>query len=529
MTGLPSVIALRGGRGRTRRALALALLVSLALPGPGCVFRRVEVEPVVAREGVVIQTPVKAHLKDGSTVVYERGARVAGGALIGAGRRFDLALAPQGEVRELPLSEVLALESFRGAVETTESALGTLGVVAGLAALPFLAVAIFGSCPTVYTETGGAARLEAETFSYSIVPLFEGRDLDRLVGQPDAAGRLRLEVRNEALETHYINHMQVLALEHAPDEIALPDQHGRPLVVGDLRPVARVHDRRGRDARALLGAADARAWRTPPEVLAAAGEGDLDDWLDLEIDAPPGAEELALVFRLRNSLLNTILFYDEMLGAAGPRAIDWLGRDLEQIGEAVAMGRWLKQRAGLRVELWQDGRFVPQARVPDSGPIAWRDVAATLRVPPGARALRLRLSFVADAFHIDSLALAARVRRPEARLVPAARVTQADGRPVEAALEELVAADQRYLVTRPGQRFFATFETGAAPPGRARTFLLSSQGYYTEWVRGDWLRAAGDGRRFEPGDQALVAALRKWRRVRREFEREFQRRRIPVA
>jgi hypothetical protein len=43
--------------------------------------------------------------------------------------------------------------------------------------------------------------LHAEAFSYSIAPLLEARDVDRLATQPDADGHLRIEVRNEALET----------------------------------------------------------------------------------------------------------------------------------------------------------------------------------------------------------------------------------------------------------------------------------------------------------------------------------------
>jgi len=39
-----------------------------------------------------------------------------------------------------------------------------------------------------------------------------------------------------------------------------------------------------------------------------------------------------IVFRLRNSLLNTILLYDIMLGDPGARSIDWVGHELEQVG-----------------------------------------------------------------------------------------------------------------------------------------------------------------------------------------------------
>ena len=55
------------------------------------------------------------------------------------------------------------------------------------------------------------------------------------------------------------------------------------------------------------------------------------------------AHEAALVLRARSSLLNTVLFYDVMLADAGPRALDWLGQDLERVSNAVELGRWRRQ------------------------------------------------------------------------------------------------------------------------------------------------------------------------------------------
>src|SRR4029450_4667217 len=103
------------------------------------------------------------------------------------------------------------------------------------------------AAPAVYAGRGGGPRLEAETFSYSIVPLFEARDLDRLRVQAGADGRVRLEVRNEALETHYINHLQLVEVRHQAGALVLPDHEGRILSAGALRPPLSAVDRAGRD------------------------------------------------------------------------------------------------------------------------------------------------------------------------------------------------------------------------------------------------------------------------------------------
>ncbi|MCA1559298.1 MAG: hypothetical protein LC753_16705 [Acidobacteria bacterium] len=226
------------------------LVVLLSFSLAACVFisRRLDVQSISTRAPVTVASPVKAHLKDGSTVVYPWGVAVTADALVGEGARHDSTLKNSTTVERVELSEVLGLESYRtrtnGAESFLVSSLATAGAVVGTA---LLAVAIFGSCPTVYSDDGEVE--EAELFSSSIAPLFEGRDIDRLHAKADARGIVTLDIRNEAMETHYINHLQLLAVEHGPGEVVVPDSHGTPIVVGTPRPAATATSRDGRDLR----------------------------------------------------------------------------------------------------------------------------------------------------------------------------------------------------------------------------------------------------------------------------------------
>jgi hypothetical protein len=89
----------------------------------------------------------------------------------------------------------------------------------------------------------------------------------------------------------------------------------------------------------------------------------------------------------------------------------------------------------------------------------------------------------------------------------------------ESALRDIRAADASYVVTSPTQSFtirFAVGPTDAAP----RTYLLSSQGYYTEWVRGSWIKNAS-GQPFKMTDEPILAALDRYRKDRVVLERDF--------
>lgn len=513
------------------------VVLPLAFALSACfIYRNVEVLPLDRPEtpgdSVIVATPVKAHLVDGSTVVFRRGARVAGGIVSGEGTRYSLTLRDSTAVTVLALDSVVGMESYRTFVDGTRtllvSSLATVGVIAATVAIACIAdPKCFGSCPTYYSDSAGTLVLEAEGFSYSVAQLFEARDVDRLRFSTAPDGIVRLEVRNEAFETHYINHLELLEVRHTADETVLPDELNRPLVVRDLTGIASARDRLGRNVAPRLAASDGDAYRTDPEILGAARVGDLEDGIEIAVPTTPGTDSVVVVLRLRNSLLNTILFYDIMLGDPGARSLDWIGYDLQQVGPAVELAQWYQKKMGMRIAVWDATGFREVAHLKDTGPVAWKDVAIV--VPVLERdSVRLRLSFPADNWRIDRVAVATRLRRPPPVVHVLSEVVDAAGRPDTTARASLAAADGRYLETTAGQRFAAAFQVGSAPADERRTFLLASQGYYTEWVRRGWLEAPRTARTFVPSDTALAEAIARWRVTQDTLEARFMATRVPV-
>ncbi len=511
------------------------VILPLVLALSACViYRNVQVEPVerpaTPGDSVTVMTAVKAHLIDGSTVVFPAGVHVEAGTVAGEGTRYGLTLRDSTAVTGVPLDSVVGMESFVDHVDMAPTVMVS-ALATGLSAIAVgaLAVAIFGSCPTYYTDSAGTYRLEGEGFSYSIAPLFEARDVDRLRIRAAPDGVLRIEVRNEALETHYLNHLELLEVRHAAGETAVGDELNRLLIVSDITTPTRVVDRAGRDVRRSVVAADSQAYRSDPRLVARAGPGDLEDWIDLTIPAPPGADSVAIVLRLRNSLLNTILLYDIMLGDPGARSLDWVGRDLQQVGPAVQLAQWYQKRMGLDVAVagGSEGRYRAVAHVKDTGPIAWKDVAVVVPVLERGT-VRVRLRFPVDNWRIDRIAVAGRFRRTFPLVHPLAAIRDAAGQTDTTALASLGAADARYLETSPGQRFSAEFRSAPAAATEQQTFFLASQGYYTEWIRRSWLEAPRAAHPFVPSDTALAAAVARWRVARDSLEARFMASRIPV-
>ena len=524
--------------GRLLRGFLPALVLALA----GCivVVREVPVrriDPVAAAPAVrdssgIYRGPARAHLRDGGTVLFRDSVRITQTELVGVGTAFAFMsedAQPRGTV---PLDSVVALETFvqtnyPGTSLFLSAALTGLGVSAAVLG----AKALFGSCPTIYTDSGNGPVLQAEGFSYAIAPRFEHPDLDPINIVPDANGVLRFELRNEALETHYINRLTLLAVRHPVGALALPDQQQRTVLVDGLRAVQAI-DRAGRDISSIVAEADDALYATPSALIDAATERDFDDWIDVTIGDAVRGDSIALVLRMRNSLLNTVLLYDVMLSSGD--ATNWLTSGMDHATTALRLGLWYRAAMGMRIEGGATETGTVVARLGDVGPIAFRDVAVVLPRSALDEQGRVRLRFAADNWRIDQVRVGRYAGLAEVvALTPRqvlARTSEAASSPVhEASSAHAVAvADSTYLQTVPGQRLWFEFEAPAAVEGEALSYLIGWQGWYREWMRGDWLARSVSAPPFEPGAKSLVAAMRKWRHNQEAFERLFYATKVPV-
>ena len=506
-------------------AAGLACLVLTA-----CVLQRgsaVSVE-VPSESSTIVESPLKAFMQDGSIAVYPDGALVTPVSVQGSGVRYSFGLRDTLAVTEIALDSVVGIEAFQhevnlgGSIVASVFAGGAL-VVGGAA----LSVAIFGSCPTIYVDTDSGQQLQAEAFSYSIAPLLEARDLDRLEIAPDRDGRLRLELRNEALETHYINHLELLAVNHEEGSFVVPDERGRPMAVDGLRAPTRASALGGRSVLQAVRARDGEVFASSEDRIAAASSDDWKDYLELSFPADPGMDSLTAVFDLRNSLLNSVLFYDLMLGSAGAEALDWIGRGMERIDTAVELGRWFHDTMGLSVAVFDGSGWQHVGRIGDTGPIAWKEVG--IRVPVLEEdSLRLRLSFLADEWRIDRVAVG-QPRAIEARVrLPIESLTDLDGRSLSQHMPSMELPDDDYMITHPGTAVRLEFVAPSAPEGQTTTYLLSTQGYYTEWVRPEWIRTGTAAGPFKPGRGTIEELMARWLEEKDRYEQTFFETRIPV-
>ena len=467
-------------------AAALAVtLVSCALPVKEPQLHDPASPPAAPAKGK--PGPLKVHLASGDLLVV-REWKVSGGGdrIRGVGDRYDAtrSLLSKNQPVEVALADVALLETNSQRSEFS-AALGFFDTIAFVVSTITVICTVdpkscFGSCPTFYVEDADGSepdRPQAEGFSESIARVLEARDVDALLVSRPAGSDVAVTMRNEALETHAVRRVRLLAARQPASGrvLAGPDDrlYPAPALTEPLACLAPEGD--CLDAVRATGGAD-RASTTDEKDLAAR------QTVELSFPAAaPGPSGVAI--GARQTLLSTFLFYQTM-AFTGRSAGDFLA-SVERGGpdagrRALGMARVL---GGIDVSVAEgDSPWRAIGTFDEAGPIAG-DVRVVPFAATGTGPLRVRLRLARGHWRLDWVALA-RLGRPvePVRLAPVS--VERRGREDEAARDQLTTG-ARHLVTQPGDAYRLEFRLPAGD-GRFELFL-ESEGYYYEWMRQEWL------------------------------------------
>lgn len=521
------------------RTLGLGLAaVLLVLAGcyPNKEVTMVKKETVAS--DTTVNAPTKAYLLDASVVLLPNGFRVRNGTISGTGQRYWLSRADdQHRKWKIPLDSVGAMTYYEkkisGGRAISSFLLGLFGTVMTPLSIYCIACSkcCFGSCPTVYAFDGGDYHLEAELFSSSVSKYLEKRDLDLLGQYVPSGGPYQLRLTNEALETHYVNALSLIAVNHPTGTTVLPSESGAFVLVRKLVPPAAAVNRQGNDVLRFLQNSDGHSYRSDTSVVKKLTEGLYTDWLDVKVSVPKGSRKVKMVLRLRNTLLSTILFYDVVLGSQGIYALDWTERMNTDELYASQFGAIYKAFSSISVQVLRNGQWVQHTSISDVGPITWKDVGTEIPVHREGE-LSVRLQFIPDNFMIDLVAFDVQSSDEVALAlneVFPTEVRENSGTVRKDVLGLLEKDDDRYLVTNPGESYRFFYHIPETENGDQALFIRS-KGYYTEWIRGSWLKEQETSYRFNLSeiDLTLSQLARSWLENKDLIEGEFFEARIPV-
>jgi len=427
--------------------------------------------------------PLKVHLMSGQLLVLQQWRELpADAGVTGVGTQYDVLRHPVGPFDgSVPHDSIALLEITRS--ETVRPAgsvvLGAYTVLATVLAVTCLAdpKSCFGSCPTFYLNDNDQ-RPVAEGFSASVARSLEATDVDD-IGEASATGRtLRITMRNEALETHFVRSVRLLVVPRPPSGAVVRDVDGGFLLATASKAPASCQAG-GRDCVAKVTDRDGSEW------TARVDSTDLNARDSIDLTFPAGTGSRALLVAARQSFVSTYVFYQSM-AFAGSRAGELLA-EVERRGTAGFPGAWTMMQRLAQVELLagpQGGALQPIGSFGEAGPIATDQHVIRLPAVLSGAAVHVRLRFARGGWRFDRLALVHTVATPAPIALEPVLVERHDLAD-PAARARLLDTD-RYLVTEPGDSYRLTF----ALPERAErlSFFLESRGYYYEWMRPEWMR-----------------------------------------
>ena len=427
---------------------------------------------------------LKAHMRDGRLLVLsEWSADSAARTVSGRGGAFDVnrAIIAQDSFT-VPLDSVALFET--NVVQTSGAVAAMTVITVASLALTVTCITVpkacFGSCPTFYVSDGAEPQLQAEGFSASVLPSLEATDVDALYRVREQSGKLEIRMKNEALETHVVRHVELLAVPRVEGERIFASASGRFHRGRLISPPSRCTGPQG-DCRMEVLSFDGI------ERVSLADSTDLATREEIELEFPEaGNEPLGLVLARRQTLLSTYLFY-QALAYMGRSATSWLAALERSPGDlSTRVGGIGRALGGIEVFVRsEDGAWLRVGEDVETGPLA-ADVCVMPLPQVEGKPLRVRLRMARGLWRIDWVALARLSGEVEPiRLRP---VTVERNGPNGTVTVPLVST----LTTYPGDEYVFRFRLPAA--GGIHELFLESRGYYLEWMREAWL-AEEDPRR----------------------------------
>jgi hypothetical protein len=423
---------------------------------------------------------LKAHMKDGNLYVFDKWKNEAeDSAISGTGTLFSPArdTMATGDF-SVPIHSIAIVET--NVISNSGSAVA-MSVFTGITlSVTFFCIAnpkaCFGSCPTFYVSDGDSLRLQGEGFSSSVSPALEATDVDALFRARANNGTVSVIMRNEALETHVVRSVNLLAVPRRQGCRVFASTDGTYWESSAQTSPRSAQAPEG-DCLAALANVDGR------ERFSYAGGENLarKESIDLNFRTQPG-RLYGLVVGCRQTLLPTYLLY-QTFAYMGNSASEWLA-NIERhkdLAGAVQMERLI---GGIDVATQNDdGSWRSEGEIKEHGPLAV-DVHLLPLNQVSDTTANVRLTMTKGAWRIDYVALA-ELSRPVSpiRVFPGSVVR--DGQE-EAEARTKILDTTKVLVTFPGDTYTLNY---TLPDANADYELfLESRGYYIEWIRKEWVK-----------------------------------------
>jgi hypothetical protein len=342
--------------------------------------------------------------------------------------------------------------------------------------------ACFGSCPTFYVNPNDQFHYsDAEGFSSAISPNMEYGDIDALRVTSSRQQNFTIFMKNEALETHCIKDIKLLAYPIQEGQSVFQTNHDAFLRCGKSHHPVKAIGEEG-DVTDLLSVDDRleRFSLTDPKNLSSKEE------IYISFDQLNHGKKYGLLIDFRQTLLTTFLIYNA-IGYMGDEVGDFFARIErgENVQQKLKSGI-MKELGEIEVHVWDDkaGDYVYQGGLFETGPIAINRQLVPFEIQPSKGNMKLKLVLNKGLWRIDCTKLVELQTEVQPIVIIPSKIFKQDSTGgTQLHLDDL---KKQHLVSLPSDLYEWTFNL--PDPNQDYQLFLYSKGYYLEWMRSSWLK-----------------------------------------
>jgi hypothetical protein len=433
---------------------------------------------------------LKAHLKNGDVCILKDSWQVdtIQNLVSGYGSRYDFNRTKVFEgIISVPIDSVAIFETNTKLQNPHSDEIIALSILAGLDVV--LGVfcltnpkACFGSCPTFYINPDDNFHYaDAEGFSNAISPSMEYFDIDALNKQTINGNAFSITMKNEALETHCVNDVKLLAYPLEKGERVYQSPSNDFYLCESDYSLSYAKANEG-DITTLLKSDDRK------ERFSFSDENNLSskEEIYLTYDNVKNTDSLGLILNFRQTLMTTYFIYSAM-GYMGNEVGDIFAKIETERNTKDKLNNGIKRELGnIDIYAWneQTNNWEYQNGFYETGPIAINRQFIPLQNIQSNSKIKIKLVLNKGLWRIDYASLTNIKKQVKPIEVSPSTITH-KGTLDNIALSEISSPD-KYLLSMPGSEYKFRFTLPGA--NNDYEFFLYSKGYYLEWMREHWIK-----------------------------------------
>ena len=433
---------------------------------------------------------LKAHLKNGDVCILKDSWHVdtIQYLISGNGSRYDFNRIRVFEGKfSVPIDSVAIFETNTKIQNPESDRIAALSILAGLDVVLGIVCltnpkACFGSCPTFYiNEKDNFHYADAEGFSNAISPSMEYFDIDALNIQTISGNTFSITMKNEALETHCVNNVKLLAYPLKKGERVYQSPSNEFYLCENNYVLKQAIGNEG-DITALLKDEDRQERFSPSDGSNLSSKEEIV----LTFDNAENADELGLILNFRQTLMTTYFIYSAM-GYMGDEVGDIFAKIETEGNTKDKLKNGIKRELGnIDIYVWneQNNNWEYQNGFYETGPIAINRQFIPLQNRQSNSKIKIKLVLNKGLWRMDYASLTNIKKQVSPIEISPSTITN-KGKLDNIALSEINSPD-KYLLSMPGSEYKFNFTLPSA--NTDYDFFLYSKGYYLEWMREHWIK-----------------------------------------